>query len=179
MNNILGVKYIFTLIGGGLVQYHDLYAIMENNSVMHTKDFNEEHLESATPTFLFKLDEELDFSDFSAHSNNIICDAPTCSLYMMRNGKLKKLYQIAMCADIPAVKKILAKACDIHGSERKRDVSNDYTQGAEDMLRYILSNQNFTACMLDADKQVIIENAGLTSERCYSFEEIVQEFWKM
>lgn len=63
--------------------------------------------------------------------------------------------------------------------QRKRD----YVQGAEAMLRYLLSDSKFAACMLDTDNHVVINNVIdndglLKSQKIYSFEEVVQEFRK-
>lgn len=96
------IKYIFLIIGGGWSFCHSLYAITNDNSVLYTDKFDT--IETAQPEFVFKLDEEL---DFSKHTNNVGFDAPDCIMFRVDNGKLYEMYHVGMYRNTPAVDEVM------------------------------------------------------------------------
>ena len=100
--DLQNIKYVFVIVGGGWSYYHKLYAITNDNSVLYTDEFDK--IETAQPEFVFKLDEELDFSE---HTNSVGFDAPDCIMFRANNGKLRKMYRVGMYDNTPAVDKVI------------------------------------------------------------------------
>lgn len=101
----LNVKYVFTITGGGWTRQHDLYVITNDNSVLYTSNFDDSNLEAAQPGFVLRLDEKL---NFKRHTIKVGFDAPVCTMYSVKRGKLKKLYEVGMYNNTPAVDTVLS-----------------------------------------------------------------------
>lgn len=97
LDNILNAKYVFTIIGGGWVYSHELYAITSDNSVYYTNEFKD--IENAKPEFLCKLNTDL---DFEKHYNNVGCDGEEITMYKIEDDTLKELYHVGNYGNVPA-----------------------------------------------------------------------------
>ena len=148
--NLSTAKYVFTITGGGFTPAYELYVITKDKHVCYLndpqilkKDITELDKE---PEYLFDLPEML---DFTKHGNNVGFAAPDCTMYKVKNDKLRPLYCVGMYRNTPAVDTIIEMHCrHQHGLslvsdaniESKKPRHNSLVSSIKSYLRFKTNN---------------------------------------